>query len=95
MTEQVNMYEAKTQFSRLVERAEAGEEIVIARNGRPVARIVPFQRRREPRVPGGWKGKVWIADDIKSGQWYEDWLDEIYDKPLLVSDEPAEPDGDR
>ncbi len=54
----VNIHAAKTHFSRLVERAEQGEETVIARNGRPVARLVPYQEERRPRVPGAWKGRV-------------------------------------
>ena len=56
----VNIHAAKTHLSRLVERAEHGEETVIARNGRPVARLVPYQEERKPRVPGGWKGAVRI-----------------------------------
>jgi prevent-host-death family protein len=63
MTEQVNIHEAKTHLSRLVERVEAGEEITIARAGRPVARLVPVQRRR-PRRPGLWKGRVVIGPDF-------------------------------
>ena len=51
----MNIYDAKTNLSKLLERVEAGEEIVIARNGRPIARLVPEQRRREPRKPGGSK----------------------------------------
>lgn len=61
---QVNVYEAKTHLSKLLERVEAGEEIVIARNGRPVARLVPTQRERSPRVPGSLRGKVWYAPDF-------------------------------
>lgn len=59
-----NMYEAKTHFSRLVARAEEGEEITISRAGRPVARIVPISSPRLPRRPGVWKGKVVIHDDF-------------------------------
>ena len=66
MEKVVNMHEAKTHLSRLVERVEAGEEIVLARAGRPVARIVAFKARREPRKPGFWKGKVWLAEDWDS-----------------------------
>jgi prevent-host-death family protein len=65
MSESVNIYEAKTHLSQLVDRAAAGEEIVIARAGRPVARLValaePTPRRR---IPGGWHGKVTIAPDF-------------------------------
>lgn len=58
------MHEAKTQLSKLVERAAAGEEIVIGRAGRPVARLVPFTERPRPRAAGTWAGRVWIADDF-------------------------------
>jgi prevent-host-death family protein len=64
MAELVNIYEAKTHLSKLLERVEAGEEIVIARNGRPIARLVPEQRRREPRVPGSLAGQIWMSDDF-------------------------------
>lgn len=60
------MHEAKTHLSRLVERVEAGEEVVIARAGRPVARLVPFARRTEPRTPGLWRGQVRLAPDFDS-----------------------------
>ena len=60
----VNIHEAKTHLSRLVERVEAGEEVVIARAGRPVARLVPFRRRLTPRQGGQWRGQVTIAPDF-------------------------------
>lgn len=60
----VNIYEAKTQLSKLVARAEAGEEITISRNGRPAARLVPVARRTAPRVPGALKGQIVIHDDF-------------------------------
>jgi prevent-host-death family protein len=60
----VNMHEAKSQLSALVEAAIAGEEVVIARAGKPVARLVPFEPAGQPRKPGGWKGGIWIADDF-------------------------------
>ena len=60
----VNIHEAKTHLSRLVERAEAGEEILIARAGRPVARLVPLQTRTEARRPGRWRGRVRISSDF-------------------------------
>lgn len=64
MPDQINVYEAKSNLSKLLERVEAGEEIIIARNGRPIAQLVPMQRDRPPRVPGAWAGKVWMADDF-------------------------------
>lgn len=62
---QVNLYEAKTHLSALVEEAAAGGEIVIAKAGHPMARLVPFVAEPKPeRKPGRWKGQVWIADDF-------------------------------
>jgi prevent-host-death family protein len=63
MREIVNMHQAKTSLSRLVERALAGEDIVIARNGEPLVKLVPLQTESKPRVPGRYKGKIWIAPD--------------------------------
>lgn len=60
----VNLYEAKTNLSRLVDRAAAGEEIVIAKGGRPMARLVPMSRRTEPRRLGLLKGRVRVSDDF-------------------------------
>lgn len=60
----VNVHEAKTHLSRLLERVSAGEEIVIAKAGRPVAKLIPYLESEEPRKMGGWKGRVWIANDF-------------------------------
>lgn len=59
-----NLYEAKTQLSKLVERAARGESIVIAKSGKPCARLVPIADRPLPRQPGGWEGQGRIADDF-------------------------------
>lgn len=58
--ETINLYEAKTNLSRLVERAAAGEEIVIAKAGRPLARLVALDRRTAPRPLGLLAGQVVI-----------------------------------
>ncbi len=62
----LNLYEAKTHLSDLVERASRGEEIVIAKAGTPMARLVPLAVPDKPilRKPGMWKGKIWVADDF-------------------------------
>lgn len=60
----VNMHEAKTHLSRLVERAAAGEDIVIGRAGRPVARLVAYSVERAPRIPGAMAGRLQIAEDF-------------------------------
>lgn len=59
-----SIYEAKTHFSALVERARAGEEIEITKNGQVVARLAPVQPTRPKRKLGGWEGKVWISPDF-------------------------------
>jgi prevent-host-death family protein len=64
MTEQFNIYDAKTQLSRLIDRAAGGEEIVIARNGRPVARLVALGEARRPIRFGLARGQIWIAPDF-------------------------------
>lgn len=64
MEKPINIHQAKTHLSRLVERVEAGEEITLARAGRPVARLVPYRARQEPRRPGLWKGRVSIGPDF-------------------------------
>lgn len=61
----VNIHEAKTHFSKLIERVRAGEEVVIAKAGKPVAKLVPVEEPG-PRVPGALKGKIWLADDWDS-----------------------------
>jgi prevent-host-death family protein len=60
----VNIHEAKTHLSRLVEDVNAGEEIVLAKAGRPVARLVPVQGRREPRKLGLLAGRFTVPDDF-------------------------------
>lgn len=60
----INVYAAKTQLSRLIDRAEAGEEVVITRHGRPVARLVPVESRSKPRKLGILAGKIRIASDF-------------------------------
>ncbi len=60
----VNLYEAKTQLSRLIERAAAGEEIVIAKAGKPRARLVPIESPAEPREPANLLGVTFIAEDF-------------------------------
>lgn len=62
----VNMQSAKTHLSRLVEEAAAGGDIVLAKAGRPMVRLVPFQREASPRKPGAWKGKVRMARDFNA-----------------------------
>lgn len=61
-----NISEAKASLSQLVEKALQGEEIIIAKAGKPVARLVPFEDDTTPRdlSQGIWQGQVWMADDF-------------------------------
>jgi prevent-host-death family protein len=61
---QVNMHDAKTHLSRLADRAAQGEEIVIARNGRPLVKLLPHEWAREPRKLGLATGRIRISDDF-------------------------------
>ncbi len=60
----VNIHAAKTHFSRLVDEAASGKEIVISKAGRPVAKLVPFATKSKPRRPGSLKGRIWVSPDF-------------------------------
>lgn len=62
----VNMFEAKTHLSKLVEMAEHGEDVIIARAGKPVARLTQLKPEKKPIVFGLLKGKLHVADDFDS-----------------------------
>ncbi len=64
MPTRVNMHEAKSNLSKLVERAERGEEIVICRAGTPAVRLVPEVAATTRRAGGQLRGQIWIADDF-------------------------------
>jgi prevent-host-death family protein len=77
--EQVNMHEAKTHLSKLVERVEAGEEIVISRAGKPAAKLVPVpQAPPGKRELGVWRGKVWMVSDEEMKQVDQEIAEEFY-----------------
>jgi prevent-host-death family protein len=77
MTTTLNLYQAKTQLSKLVDRAAAGEETVIAKAGKPMARLVAFESRRRPRNFGALKDQIWMADDFD--ELPRDLLDAFYE----------------
>lgn len=74
----VSVFDAKAQFSALLARAEAGEEIVISRHGRPAVRLVPVAERSQPRRPGVLAGQFWMAPDFDefTEQDEKDWYGE-------------------
>ena len=61
---EVNVHEAKTHLSKLLARVEGGEEVLISRAGKPVARLVAVAPKRVRRIPGRDKGKIWMAADF-------------------------------
>jgi prevent-host-death family protein len=64
MTKIVKLYEAKTHLSSLVDRAARGEEFIIAKGNEPMARLIPFTKGKARRAPGGWEGRIEVADDF-------------------------------
>ena len=74
MMQQVTIHEAKTRFSKLIASVEQGEEVIIARYGEPVAKIVPFRKSPLPRLPGTAKGKFTVPPEF-----FEPLPDDILD----------------
>jgi prevent-host-death family protein len=64
MTVQVNIGEAKSKLSKLINQVIAGEEVIIAKSGKPVAKIVPLEKPIQDRKPGSAKGRIIIADNF-------------------------------
>ncbi|MHB9116799.1 MAG: type II toxin-antitoxin system Phd/YefM family antitoxin [Burkholderiales bacterium] len=70
----VNIHEAKTQLSKLLEQVQAGEDVVIAKAGAPIVRLIPYvPPRRRIALPGAMEGEGWIADD------FDESIDELFD----------------
>ena len=72
--QQVNIHEAKTHFSKLVNKVMEGEEIVIAKGNKPVVKLVQYSASKQKRKIGSAKGKVKIADDLKSLDDFKDYM---------------------
>lgn len=84
----VNMHEAKTKLSKLVEMAKNGEDVVIANNGKPEVRMIPYEETKKSWF-GMDAGKIWIADDFD--ELPEDVLELMTDPKIF----PDESDEDR
>ena len=82
----VNVHEAKTHLSRLLERVANGEEIIIAKAGKPVAKLSPFVGAKEPRKPGALKGQIWLADDWDSDEVNREIEELFYGSEIEPSD---------
>ena len=73
MIEMLNVHAAKTNLSKLLARVALGEEIVIAKGGVPVARLIPFASVAPARALGVYAGKVWMSDDaLEAPEWLLD-----------------------
>ena len=74
---QINVHEAKTQLSKLLAEVEKGREIVVARDGKPVAKLVPFVPAGKKKLrTGDWRGKIWVSPDFDaplSEEELKDW----------------------
>ncbi len=73
---QVNLHDAKTHLSRYVDRALAGEEVVIARAGKPLVRLVPLETQPAPRLGGFLRGQAILAADLKDD--FKDDIEEMF-----------------
>jgi prevent-host-death family protein len=93
-----NIHNAKTNLSKLIEQAEAGEEVVIARNGKPAVRLTPIEPEKKPDIArrpdglpawmGSLKGQIWIAPDFDD---YDEELMKLFeDGPVFPPDEHTE-----
>jgi prevent-host-death family protein len=82
--EQVNMHEAKTHLSRLVERVEHGEEIIISRAGKPAAKLVPVtQVNPGPRKLGGWEGRMEMPSDNEWAEFKEELAETVEESEIF------------
>jgi prevent-host-death family protein len=77
-----NIHEAKTHFSKLVDRAAAGEEVIIGKAGTPMVKLVPYQPAKPVRKPGAWKGQI---------HYLKDWAESDKEIEALFYAEPLEP----
>ena len=75
----VNIHHAKTHLSKLIAQAENGEEVIIARNGKPVVKLVPVaEKSRKRSILGAGIGKIWISDDFDSPETNKEIEDLFY-----------------
>ena len=75
---QINLTDAKAQLSKLIERALAGEEVILSKRGEPLVKLVPYERDTSPRDMSVriWEGEVWMAEDFD--ELPEDFVENIH-----------------
>lgn len=91
MATSVSIHEAKTQFSKLVRRAEQGEEIVVRRGSEPVARIVPLSKRKGVRGFGSMKGEIRMGSDKEMKQ-VDKEIEQMFEESEIFPPEGSRPD---
>jgi prevent-host-death family protein len=64
MSDVINVHDFKTNYSKYLGEAVSGKEILLGKHGKAVAKLVPLQQTKDPRLPGALKGKVWVSDDF-------------------------------
>jgi prevent-host-death family protein len=84
---EINIHDAKTNLSKLIQKAENGEEVIIARAGKPAVKLVPVPARPRRRIIGSAKGKVWISDDFDSPETNTEIEDLFYNSKLFPDEE--------
>ena len=60
----MNIHQAKTNLSKLIEQVNAGEDVIIAKAGKPVAKLISYKKELKDRTPGLWKNKIWISENF-------------------------------
>jgi prevent-host-death family protein len=92
MAESVTIHEAKTHFSKLVRRAEAGEEIVVRRGREPVARIVPLKKKRGGvSGRGSMKGEIWMVPEEEMKK-VDKEIEQLFEESVIFPEENSQPD---
>jgi len=76
----INVHQAKTHLSKLLDQVLAGEEVIIARHGKPVAKLSPMSADLQPRQPGALKGKIWMANDFDD---FDEELQDLFSGPIF------------
>lgn len=90
MATYINIQAAKTHLSRLVEAAAAGEEVIIAKAGKPMVKVIPFQKAKKARMGGQLKGQIWESPDCWESD--EELNRLINESPLLPENQSGEID---
>jgi prevent-host-death family protein len=85
----VNIHEAKTQFSKLVRRAEEGEEIVVRRGQEPVARIAPLKKKGGVTGRGSMKGEIWMVSDEEMKQ-VDREIEKMFEESVIFPEEKSQ-----